>query len=437
MQLSETQKALRNFPFTTSRVPMSLIYALVKIKKAAAIANGKTGNIPPQVMHAIIEASNEVLTKKFDYEFMLPWLEGGAGTSINMNVNEVLAIRATEILGKFQKGTEVLPIDHVNHSQSTNDVLPSALRIAILIDMPALLHSIDACIQSFYEKSILWRNVDKVGRTHLMDAVPTTMGAVFGSYGSILKRNKRNIKDSLRHLIELNLGGTAIGNKINASEEYKYHIYQELQKIIRLPLKPAENLMATTSSQMDFLNVSYALLGFMLDLSKIASDIRFLSSGPRSGIGELTISELQIGSTIMPGKVNPILPETVNQLYFHVSGNTHTIECACHAGELELNAMFPTIAWHILETMMLMEEVIQKFTDSCLFPLTVNRVRCRELLEQSTAYATLFCPKIGYETVSELVNESIRAGKTVIELIVNHGYLTKKEVDTILYPCRG
>jgi aspartate ammonia-lyase len=426
---NQTQKALENFPFSGNRVHLELIYAIVIVKKAAALANLASGNLDSDKANAIVVACDEITSGKFNSEFSLPGLQGGAGTSMNMNVNEVIAIRATEILKDSGKEITVHPNDHVNKSQSTNDVNPSALKLAILMIGVPLLKQIDHIVSVFMQKADEWQTIRKLARTHLQDAVPITLGDEFKAYAAILKRDQQRIEHALSYCYELNLGGTAVGNAINASVSYREKVYLELNRLSGFDFRPAENLMSQTSSQTDFLTVSHALVSLTLDASKIASDIRLLTSGPIGGIGELILTELQSGSSIMPGKVNPVLPESVNQLFYLVSGNNLTIEHAAHASQLELGVMFPIFADNLITSLKLTGEVLTNFADHCVVSIVADQKRCKELLEKSSAYATLLTPILGYDTVSKIVKESITSGKSLRELVVTQGLMSDAQFD--------
>lgn len=423
----QTKASLENFPFSLPKVHLELIYGIVEVKKAAAIANYLAGDLDEDIKKAIVKACDEILAKKFNDQFVTPSIQGGAGTSINMNVNEVIASRASEISGK-----KVHPNDHVNMSQSTNDVIPSGLKITSIRLTKKLLENLDYLIKSFSQKAKEFKSVVKLGRTHIQDAVPTTLGEEFLSYTKILERDKQRIEESLKYLYDLNLGGTAIGNKINASEVYIKNVYKELENITSFKVKPADNLMSQTSSSTDFSHLMSVINILCSDMSKIANDIRFMSSGPKGGIGEITLQALQPGSSIMPGKVNPVLPEMVNQTYYYVSGKNLSVNHAAEASLLELTNMFPVIADSVISSLKLVSEVMRVFTDRCIKGIVANEEKCRELLENSTAYATLLTPHLGYDIVSSVVKEAVKRGKTIREIILEKKLLTKEEFDKIL-----
>jgi aspartate ammonia-lyase len=330
------------------------------------------------------------------------------------------------------KDLAVHPIDHVNCSQSTNDVLPSALKIASVRLVKKLLEALDIVTAALEKKAREFKNVKKLGRTHLQDAVPTTLGAEFSAFAEIFNRDQKRLEQALPYFLELNLGGTAIGNSINASPKYVSLVYQNLRKVTKLPFQPAANLMAQTSSQADFVMLSQVVTLLAMDASKIANDIRLLASGPKGGLGEIYLGELQKGSSIMPGKVNPVLPEVVNQLYFWVSGNDISIQHAAQASQLELGVMGPTIADSLIMSLKLAAEVLTKFAEGCVLKIRANKARCRELLEKSTAYATLLNPSLGYDQVAELVREALKGNKTIRELVLQKKLMSNKEFDSIV-----
>ncbi|MDE2312037.1 MAG: aspartate ammonia-lyase [Patescibacteria group bacterium] len=427
----QTKKALKNFPFDVYKVHREFIIALVQIKKAAAAGNFLAGNISRDVKAAITKACDEILAGKHKEQFLLPALQGGAGTSTNMNVNEVVAARATEILQSQGKKTVVHPNDHVNRSMSTNDANPSAIKIASIALTQNLQKTLQFLVVVLEQKAKSFKGVPKLARTHLQDAIPTTLGAEFQSYADIIRWHQEKINRVVVYCQELNLGGSAIGNSLNASPKYIAGTYKELNRITGQKFHPAKNLMSQTSSQTDFLAISQAVTALCLDCSKIASDLRLMASGPRGGLGEIQLQELQNGSSIMPGKVNPILPEAVNQLYYMVSGNNLTIEHSAHGAQLELGVMFPIIADRLLQTLKISSQVLAKFTKDAVARIKANKARCRELLERSTAYATILTPKLGYDVMAQTVKESVSSGKTFREVLVGKKLLTNKEFDAL------
>ncbi len=417
----QTEKALDNFPYPLPLVHIELIYALAQIKKSAAKANTRSGILSSSTAQSIVKASEDIIKGKYGDQFVTTSLQGGAGTSINMNVNEVIATLA-----------RAHPNDHVNCSQSTNDVNPSALKIACLILLPILFKNIEQLVKSFQSKAKQYNSIKKLSRTHLQDAIPTSISEEFLSYAAIIERDGFRIKESQQYLYELNLGGTAIGNSINASKKYIKYVYEELRKDTKLSLRPAENLMSQTSSSSDFCHLSSLLTILALDMSKIATDLRILSSGPAGGIGEVRLQSLQDGSSIMPGKVNPVIPESMNQVYYFISGKNLSLHQAAEASSLELAIMFPVVADSLLSSLKLLISAVKVFDEKCIRTLAVDKKRCQQLLEQSTAYATLLTPKLGYDKVSELVKEANASQKTLRETVLKNKVLNEKEFDMIV-----
>lgn len=425
----ETKKALKNFSFSVQSVKNEFILSIVKIKSAAATANYKAGNLSLIKTKAILKTCDEILNHKHNEQFLLSSFQGGAGTAINMNANEVIASRATEIL---KNKIIVHANDDVNCSQSTNDVNPSALRISTFILLQDLDLALTSIVKSFELKSESFKKVLKLGRTHLQDAIPMTLGSEFKSYASNLKAHQEKIKNILNIAKVLNLGGTAIGNSINTNPVYIKNIYVELNKITKGNFVKASNLGAKTSSQTDFLIISQFLVSLTVELSKIASDIRFMSCGPNGGIGEIIIPELQKGSSIMPGKINPIIPEVVNQLYYLVSGNNLMIEKAAEGAQLELGVMLPIITDKLLESLKLTIQTINQFDKLCVSKIIADKEKCLQHLENSTAYATLLVPKLGYDIVSKIVDESIKSKRKLKDVVIEDKYLTNSEFDKIV-----
>ena len=429
---AQTAKAIKNFPFSFRTPKREFIYAIVEIKKSAALGHFLAGELSGERKHVIVKTCDEILKGKYLTSFVLPGFQGGAGTSNHMNVNEVVALRATEILKKSSKGRAIVhPNDHVNMSHSTNDVMPSALRISALRMTDKLLLTLDSLIIAFEKKSKQFAHIKKLGRTHMQDAVPITLGQEFSAYAEYMRRGKERIKYTRELMLELNLGGSAVGNSLNASPKYISKLYPQLRKITGLPFKPTKNLMAGTSSNTDFVALSQALTALCVDLSKIANDLRLLSSGPKGGLGEIALPTLQPGSSIMPGKVNPILPEAINQLYFLVSGNNLTIEHAAEASQLELGVMLPVTTDRLLESLKLMDELMEVFTNKCVSGIKANPKRCRELLENSLAYATVLSPVIGYDNVSNAVKYALANGKTLREVVLLKKLLTPQKFDQL------
>lgn len=427
---AQTKKAIKNFPFDFRRTHREVICAVVEIKKAAAIAHASAKELDSARAKAIVRACNEILKGKHGDQFVLPSFQGGMGTSNHMNVNEVIANRASVFVKSHAvRSHRIHPNDHVNMSHSTNDVMPSALKVATLRLLDRVIASTRILVRALDTKAIQFAKISKLGRTHMQDAVPVTLGSEFDSYANTILRRKTGLHEARRYLFELNLGGSAVGNSINVSSKYKKSLYRELRKVTRLPLKPARNFMSQTGSVTDFLVVSQALTALCTDLSKIAGDFRILNSGPKGGIGELVLPVLQAGSSIMPGKVNPVLPEALSQLYYLVSGNNLTIEKACEGAQLELGVMMPVIIDRLIESLKLSAEMIEQFSKRCVAGVQANESRTREHLEKSTSYAALLNPIIGYDKAAACVKEAIRSGRTLREVVLARKLLTLKEFD--------
>ena len=427
---SQTKMALKNFPFPYHKVPLDLIYAITEIKIAAALAHKKIGELRRDKADSIVRAGNEILKGTHDDQFTTSALQGGAGTSINMNVNEVIALRASELLNRPE--IQIHPNDDVNKSQSTNDVNPSALRIVAIRKMSALLNALDDLITTLEQKGKQCASIKKLARTHIQDALPTTLGAEMIAYSEVLKRDRLRIAEAVHYMHDLNLGGTAIGNSISASTAYIKEVYIQLSALTKLPLRKGKNFMSLTGSQSDFYHMSASLIALALDISKIASDIRFLSSGPNGGIGEIALEALQPGSSIMPGKVNPVIPESLNQVYYILSGQHLTIEHACENSHLELGIMFPSIADALISNFDLLTTGTTIFNEKCIKLIKPNRERALQWLESSTAYATLLVPQFGYDLVSSIVKESIEEKKTIREIILKKKLLSAKEFEALI-----
>ncbi len=418
----QTKAALENFPFDYPRAHKEFYYAIVMIKKAAAAANFKAGKITKSQSEKIVKACDEILKGKYDDQFVVSGIHGGAGTSVNMNVNEVIANLS---------GTH--PNDHVNASMSTNDCNPSALKIASIKLGQKLLDNLLRLIEIMEEKAKEFKNVKKLGRTHMQDAVPATLGAEFQSYAEILKRDEKRITEALWYLYELNLGGTAIGNSINAPKTYIENVYPELVKITGIKgIRPLKNFMSGTSSDADFCFVSAALTVLCNDLSKIALDLRFMSSGPKGGIGEISFAELAPGSSIMPGKVNPIMGELMNQTYYLVAGKNLTIHQAAEGAHMELGVMLPVIADSLITNFKVITMSLKVFAEKGIDKIIANKKVCLEHLENSTAYAALLTPILGYDKVSKAVHEAVKTGKTLRQIVVGKKLLTDVEFNKLI-----
>jgi aspartate ammonia-lyase len=429
----QTARALENFPISGLRAPADLVTAVILVKKAAAEANAALGRLPRDVADAILAASDEILAGELRDQFVLDVYQAGAGTSHNMNANEVLANRAGERLGDSRGSyRRVHPNDHVNMSQSTNDVFPTATRLALLLGTAPLVAAARALADSLARKAVEFANVLKTGRTHLQDAVPITLGQEFSGYAECVRRGADDIGVASEQLYELNIGATAVGTGLNAGDDYRRLVVANLGRYTSLPLRGAANLFRVTQSMGDVLAYSGAMRRLAVEASKVASDLRLLSMGPRAGIAEIALPAVQPGSSIMPGKVNPSVPEMVNQVCFQVMGCDTTVAMASEAGQLELNVMMPVIAWNALHASTILREAMKVFRLRGVDGITANDARARELLDRSTATATALSPYIGYAATAEIAKESVKTGRSIRDLVIERGLLDPARLDQIL-----
>ncbi len=429
----QTARAVENFPISGLRAPADLVTATILVKKAAAEANAALGRLDPGVARAIVSAADEILAGGLRDQFVVDVYQAGAGTSHNMNANEVLANRAAELLGE-PRGTyrRVHPNDHVNMGQSTNDVFPTSTRLALLIGAGPLVAAAHELAESLSRKADEFSGVLKTGRTHLQDAVPITLGQEFGGYAACVRRGADDVEEAAGQLLELNIGATAVGTGLNAGDDYRRLVVENLSRYTGLGLTPAVNLFRVTQSMGDVLAYSGAMRRLAVELGKVASDLRLLSMGPRAGIAEIALPPVQPGSSIMPGKVNPSVPEMVNQVCFQVMGCDTTIMMACEAGQLELNVMMPVIAWNALHASTILRESIRVLKARCIDGIAADETRARALLDRSTALATALSPHIGYAVTAEIAKESVKTGRTIRELVLERGLLDAKRLDEIL-----
>jgi fumarate hydratase class II len=433
---AQTQRALDNFP--VSGVPMSLpvVHAAAMIKGLGAEVNAGLGLLPSALAEAISRAAREVLEGKFDREFAVDVFQTGSGTSTNMNVNEVLANRANELLGK-PKGSNspVHPNDHVNRCQSSNDVIPSAIRIAARRGLSeGLLPSLERLRDALGAKAGEFSDILKIGRTHLQDAVPVTLGQEFSGYASQVDHGIRRVRATFLDLEELPLGGTAVGTGLSAHPEFGARVIAEIGTFAGIPFRPAENRFEAMGAQDPLVSASGALKGLAASLMKICHDLRLLSSGPRCGIGEIDLPPLQPGSSIMPGKVNPVILEVGIQVAAQVIGNDAAVTLGGSLGVLELNVMLPLMARNLLESIGLLSAASGLLADRCVAGITPNRKRCGELIEQSLAMVTPLAVSIGYDRAAELAHEAYHTGKTIRAILLEKKVLPEEEIRKILDP---
>jgi aspartate ammonia-lyase len=429
----QTARAVANFPISGLRAPTDLVVAAVLIKKAAAQANAALGRLDAAIADAIVRAADEVLGGALRDQFVVDVYQAGAGTSFNMNVNEVLANRAAEILGGHRGDYQLVhPNDHVNMSQSTNDVFPTATRLALLMINGALVASARDLATAFAKKADDFEGVLKVGRTHLQDAVPMTVGQEFGGYAGCVARGADEVQHAANGLLELNLGATAIGTGLNAGEEYASIAIRNLGRYTGLSLKPAANRFRVTQSMGDVVSYSGAMRRLSVELGKVASDLRLLSMGPRAGLGEITLPAVQPGSSIMPGKVNPSVPEMVNQVCYQVMGCDLTVAAAAEAGQLELNVMMPVIAWNTIHVSTILRQSMNVLRIRCVEGIEADAARCHELLDRSTAMATALSPYLGYAKTAEIAKEAVRTGRSIREIVLEEGLMDERQLARIL-----
>ncbi|MFO7756260.1 MAG: aspartate ammonia-lyase [Bacteroidales bacterium] len=435
----QTMRAIENF--NISGVSLNfypvLVEALVMVKKAAAKANHELGLLDKGIADAIIAACTDIQNGKYQFHFVVDMIQGGAGTSTNMNANEVIANRALEIMGRKKGEYEYChPNNHVNLSQSTNDAYPTAIKIALINNNLSLIESLRQLIQSFKQKGDEFSAVLKMGRTQLQDAVPMTLGQNFMAWGTTLEEEVDRLEENVRLFLEINMGATAIGTGINSDPEYADKVVAHLREITGMDLKNAENLVEATQDTGSFVMYSSAIKRLAVKLSKISNDLRLLSSGPRAGINEINLPPMQPGSSIMPGKVNPVIPEVVNQIAFKVIGNDLTVTIAAEAGQLELNVMEPVIVQSIFESVEMLKNGMMTLKHRCIDGITANKERCLEMVQNSISIVTALNPVLGYETCSSLAKEALETDSGVYELCIRKGLLSKEELDKILSPER-
>ena len=429
----QTLRAAENFPISGLRPLPAFVDAVVWIKRSAALVHKETGRLEPRLADAIIEAADEVLGGQHRDQFIVDVYQAGAGTSHNMNTNEVLANRANEILGG-DRGTyqPVHPNDHVNMAQSTNDVIPTAMRLAALATLPGTLTALERLAGSLLAKGKEFDRIVKSGRTHLQDATPIRLGQEFTAYGHTVARHQRKLLEAGQWLRELNIGGTAVGTGINAQREYAGLMVQHLRQVSGLELSVGEDLVQLMQSMGDITTLSGALRAYVLDLNKIADDIRLLASGPRTGLAEILLPPVQPGSSIMPGKVNPSIAEMVNQVCYQALGLDTTVALAAEAGQLELNVMMPVMAHNLVFALTIVGNATRVLAERCINGIEADEAQCAYWLERSPALVTALAPKIGYAEAAKLAKEAVASGLTVRELVMKKRILEGKELEEVL-----
>ncbi len=433
----QTLRALENFNISGILLNFfpDLIESLAQVKLAAAHANYELNLLEDRQYKAIVQACEEIVRGKFHNHFIVDMIQGGAGTSTNMNANEVIANRALEIMG-YEKGQYEYchPNTHINLSQSTNDTYPTAIKIALIKSNEALIVVLKELIKSFRDKAIEFEFVIKMGRTQLQDAVPMTLGQEFEAYAVTLDEEIRRLAENVNLFLEINMGGTAIGTGINAKPGYSDKVITHLRKITGLEVKKAQNLVEATQDTGAFVMYSSAVKRLAIKLSKISNDLRLLSSGPRKGFNEINLPPVQPGSSIMPGKVNPVIPEVVNQIAFKVIGNDITVTMAAEAGQLELNVMEPVIVQSIFESIEMLKNGMSTLRSRCIEGITANPENCRSMVENSIGLVTALNPVLGYETCSMLAKEALERNIGVYDLVIEKKLLTKEKLNELLKP---
>jgi fumarate hydratase, class II len=429
----QTVRAVQNFPISGMRPLWPLMRSQIWIKKAAALTHKETGRLDARSADAIVQAADEALDRKHDAQFIVDPYQAGAGTSLNMNVNEVLANRANEILGgKRGEYKPVHPNDHVNMAQSTNDTIPTNIRLSILAELPALVSAFETLRDAFAEKGREFDHIVKAGRTHLQDAMPIRLGQEFTAYAGSISRAIRRTQEAADYLRDLGIGGSAVGTGVTVEKEYPALMNKYLTQITGLDLRVGEDRIQLMQSMGDPAAFSATLRGLAIDLSKIASDLRLMVMGPRTGINEITLPAVQPGSSIMPGKINPSIPEMVNQVCFQVIGCDTTVAIAAEHGQLELNVMMPVIAHNILLAMTILTNAARVLAERTVRGITANEEMCSYWVERSAALATALMPHIGYARAAEISKQSVKEGVMIRDLVERDRILPEDQIDDVL-----
>jgi fumarate hydratase class II len=432
---AQTERACENFNVSPLRIPLPLLRALALIKTCAAEANAALGLLDKPLAAAIVKAGNEILEGTWDQHFPIDVFQTGSGTSWNMNVNEVIANRANELLGGERgKKYPVHPNDHVNKGQSSNDVMPSAINISNRLEAEKLLNAL-ASLEAELEKKIdQFASIIKIGRTHLQDAVPITLGQEFSGYREQIKKSQERIHSVLPHLEELPLGGTALGTGLNTHPQFGKYAIERLANYTKLPFREAANKFEAIASRDVQVELMGAINTLACSLMKIANDLRIMASGPRSGIGEIELPALQPGSSLMPGKINPVIPEMVTQVCAHIMGKVVSVSIAGQGSPLDLHIMQPLIAYETLSGINLLSNTIRTFQERCIKGIKANKERCQSLVEWSSALVTPLALKIGYDKASQIAERAYKEEKTVKQVALEQGVITKEEAETLFNP---
>jgi len=433
----QTARAVENYPISGMRAHPTLIRAFGMVKQAAAEANGELGLVEEKIAKAIVQASKEVQQGKWNNEFVVDVFQAGAGVSFHMNTNEVIANRAIEILGGVLGDySKVHPNDHVNYGQSTNDVFPTGMRLATLLELEKLYPVLDSLVTALAQKGKEFHGILKSGRTHMQDAVPMRLGQEFAAYAVAIKRCQDAIRSSAELLRELGLGGSAVGTGINTHPEYREKAIKNLSRISGQKLVPADDMRYAMQSNLAMAAVSSALRSLALEIIRISNDLRLLASGPNTGMAEINLPALQPGSSIMPGKINPVIPELAAMVSFQVVGNDIAVAMAVQAGQLELNVMMPTMAYSVLQSITILTNMLRQFTEKCIAGITANENRCNFYVQATVSLATALNPYIGYAKAAEIAKEAVATGRSIIEIAREKKLLSEKEINEILDPVR-
>ena len=431
----QTMRAMENFKITGQRLDSDLIDALAVVKKAAAKANMVTGRLDKVIGKALMSAADEIISGKLHDQFCVDPIQGGAGTSINMNMNEVLCNRALELIGDKKGNYErISPNNHANMAQSTNDAFPTAIKVCGIRKGRVLVTALQNLAVALDKKAVEFKDVLKMGRTHLQDAVPITMGQEFAAYATAVRRGAERVEDTLRRLYTINMGGTAVGTGLNAEPEYISEVAKQLAEMTKFPFVTAQNLVDATNNTDVYADISGSMKITALALIKIANDFRMMASGPRCGVHELNLPARQPGSSIMPGKVNPVIPEVLNQTCYQVIGNDVAVTLGVENGQFELNVMEPVIAFNLFNSMKYLTNAVNTFNRLCVQDVQANRKQCQDWLDGSVGIVTALLPHIGYEKSSMLAKEAYTTGRPVREIILQRHLLTKEAMDVILSP---
>lgn len=431
----QSVRAQENFNITGYKINPELIIGIAKVKKAAALANAEVGLLDDAIAKAIADAADEICEGKLHDQFVVDPIQGGAGTSTNMNANEVIANRALEILGKQKGDYEVIhPNIHVNMSQSTNDAFPTAIHISTIVLLEKLVVTMNQLKEAFVQKSKEFDHVIKMGRTHLQDAVPIRLGQEFGAYATVLSRDIKRVSRLHEGLLEVNLGATAVGTGLNADTEYMKLAVEKLSEFTGFSLRNAEDLVDATQNTDAYVEVSASLKICMINMSKVANDLRLMASGPRVGFAEINLPSVQPGSSIMPGKINPVMCEVLNQVAFQVIGNDNTVSLASEAGQFELNVMEPVLIFNLHQSLQIMTNVLDSFRKDCIEGIEANVEKCQADVDKSIGIITALNPHVGYKLATEVAKEALANGTSVRDIIIRDGILSESSVDKILNP---